>query len=262
MTETAQFETLLAEGLAVDVEARWGAGFLDGRYVPSEPSWTWPQIARPYLAEAGRLLDMGTGDGGQLLMLEPLPPFTVAYEEWWPTVPAAIETLRPYGVDLVVCLGSDDNIATRRTRPALPFADATFDVITSRHEAFDADDITRLLRPGGHFVTQQVGGDEEASVREMLGLAAQTEPWTLAEARAQLESAGLVIVDAGEERQAARYTDIAALIAYVRSTPWSVPEFDPVEMRTRLSELHERCVRDGSVDAVSHRFWIVARRPT
>jgi SAM-dependent methyltransferase len=260
MPDTALFETLLAEGLAVDVEAQWGAGFLDGRYVPGEPSWTWRQIARPYLADAERLLDMGTGDGGQLLTLAPLPSVSIAYEEWWPTVPAAIETLRPYEVGLVICLGSDDNTATRRTRPGLPFADAAFDVIVNRHEAFDAADVRRLLRPGGVFVTQQVGADEGASVRALLGLEPLAAEWTLAVAQDQLNDAGFEIVDAGEERVPARYTDIAALIAYVRSDPWSVPEFDPATMRDRLRWLHERCVREGGIDALTHRFRVAARR--
>ena len=67
--------------------------------------------------------------------------------------------------------------------------------------------------------------------------------------------------DPGEERVASRFTDLAALIGYARSVPWSVPEFAPDRMRPRLRELHERCVRDGSVELVSHRFWVVARRP-
>ncbi len=260
MPDTAQFETLLAEGLAVDVEAQWGAGFLEGRYVPGEPSWTWPQIARPYLTDSRRLLDMGTGDGAQLLTLAPLPPLTIAYEEWQPTVPVAVETLRPYGVRLVVCLGSDDDTDSRRTRPGLPFAAGAFDVIVNRHEAFDPDDVRRMLRPGGVFVTQQVGRDEGASVRALLGLDPYAAEWTLAVARDQLIAADFTVVDAGEERVPARYTDIAALIAYVRSTPWSVPGFDPVTMRDRLRLLHERCVRDGGIDAVTHRFWVAARR--
>jgi hypothetical protein len=262
MPDTAQFEALLTEGLSVDVEARWGAGFLDGRYVPGEPSWTWPQVARPYLAGAERLLDMGTGDGGQLLTLAPLPSVTIAYEEWQPTVAAAVATLRPHGVHLVVCLGSDDNTASRRTRPRLPFADGAFDVVVNRHEALDADDVWRLLRPAGAFVTQQVGGDEEASVRALLGLAPQTGDWMLAEARAQLESAGLTIVDGAEDRTATRFADVAALVAYIRSVPWSIPEFDPTAMQERLAALHEACVRDGGVEAVTHRFWVGARRPT
>src|SRR5215510_5520346 len=96
MTTATDFDVLLAEGLAVDVDAYWGAGFLDGRYLPEQPSWTWPELARPYLDGAERLLDMGTGDGGWLRALEPWPPCTIAYEEWWPTVPTAVRTLRPH----------------------------------------------------------------------------------------------------------------------------------------------------------------------
>jgi SAM-dependent methyltransferase len=254
------FEALLEEGLTVDVEAHWGAGFLPGRYLPGEPSWSWPQVARPYLSGVDRLLDMGTGDGSALLTLAPLPPLTIAYEEWWPTVPTAMSILRPHGVRVVVCLGSDDNTAPRRTRPRLPFADGAFDAITNRHEAFDAADVRRLLRPGGRFVTQQVGGDEESSVRALLGLEPRTDEWSRAVAERQLAAAGLVTDDAVEERVVSRFTDVAAFVAYVRSVPWSVPEFDAVGLREPLRTLHERCVRDGGIEAVSHRFWIGARR--
>jgi SAM-dependent methyltransferase len=259
--DTPAFETLLAEGLAVDVEEQWGAGFLPGRYLPGEPSWSWPQVARPYVDGAERLLDMGTGDGSWLLTLTPLPSTTIAYEEWWPTVPAATATLRPYGVGLVVCLGADDNPASERIRPRLPFADRSFDVVTNRHEAFDADDVGRLLRPGGRFVTQQVGSEEEASVRGLLGLQPLRQPWTLDVARDELSAAGLAIRDAAEEHVAGRFTDVGAFVAYVRTTPWSAPEFDPVAFRDRLVAVHDHCVRHGGVDIVSHRFWIAAESP-
>jgi SAM-dependent methyltransferase len=262
MLGSTDFESLVAEGIALDVEARWGAGFLAGRYLPGEPSWTWPGVARPYVDGVDRMLDMGTGDGSELLSLAPLPRLTVAYEEWWPTVPAAVATLRPHGVHLVVCLGSDDNTATRRSRPVLPFVDRCFDAIINRHEAFDAADVRRLLRPGGVFVTQQVGADEEASVRTLLGLSPRSDAWDLDTARAQLAAAGLVVVDAAEERVASRFTDVAALVGYVRSVPWSVPEFDPVAMRERLRVIHDRCGSDGGVDVLSHRFWVATRGPS
>ena len=262
MTTASDFDALLGEGLAVEVDAYWGAGFLDGRYLPEEPSWTWPELARPYLDGAERLLDMGTGDGGWLRTLEPWPATTIAYEEWWPTVPKAVATLRPHGAHLVVCLGSDDNPASVRTRPGLPFATASFDLLTNRHECFDAHELRRLLRPGGSFLTQQVGSDEEASVRALLGLEPQSDaPWTLAVARAELSTAGLVLDDGAEERLSTRFTDVAAFVAYVRSVPWSVPEFDPELMGERLAALHHRCVRDGAIEAVTSRFWVAARRP-
>lgn len=261
MRGSTDFEARLAEGLALDVEAHWGAGFLPGRYLPGEPSWTWPVVVRPYLDGVDRLLDMGTGDGSELLTLAPLPQQTIAYEEWWPTVPAAVATLRPHGVHLVVCLGSDDNTTLVRSRPRLPFSDGSFDAITNRHEAFAAADVRRLLRPGGGFVTQQVGTVEGASIRALLGLAPQPGAWDLDVATAQLAVAGLAVIDGDEERVASRFTDVAALIGYVRTIPWSVPEFDPVAMWERLRSLHEQCVRDGGVEVVSHRFWVAARRP-
>lgn len=258
---TPDFAALLAEGMALDVEAHWGAGFLAGRYLPGEVSWSWPAAARPYLASASRLLDMGTGEGSALLSLAPLPLFAVAYEQWRATVPAAVATLRPAGVHLVVCMGSDENTAGTHTGPALPFADASFDVVTNRHEAFDPDDVRRLLRPGGTFVTQQVGSDESDSVRALLGLPPQGPAWNLDVARSQLGSAGFAVEQQAEERVTMRCTDVAAFIGYVRSTPWAVPEFDPVAMRGRLEALHDRCAHGGSIDAVGHRFWVAARAP-
>jgi hypothetical protein len=203
------------------------------RYLPGRPSWTWPELARPCLDGADRLLDIGTGDGAWLRTLEPLPACTIAYEEWWPTVPAAVAT-------------------------------ASFDVITNRHESFDAREMRRLLRPGASFVTQQVSGEEETSIRALLGLDPQagSEPWTLAVAQAELTAAGMALDDGVEERLTTRFTDIAAFVAYVRSVPGSVPEFDPKLMRDRLAELHDRCIRDGAIEAVTPRFWLVARRPS
>jgi hypothetical protein len=60
---TPGFEDLLAEGYGVDVEAAWGVGFLQGRYVPGERPWTWRGLAGPLVQQSESMLDMGTGDG-------------------------------------------------------------------------------------------------------------------------------------------------------------------------------------------------------
>ena len=255
------FEALLAEGLAVDVESRWGAGFLPGRYLPGEPPWSWPEMVRPWLDGAKSALDMGTGDGAVLAGLRPLPALTVAQEEWLPTVPAAVQTLRPLGVPLVVAQGSADNTADQSRGPALPFRDRAFDVVLNRHEAFDATEVQRVLKPGGAFCTQQVGDDEVASVRALLDLPALPGTWGLGEAARQVAAGGLEVLDAREARVPATFTDVAALVAYVRALPWEVPEFDARRFRPVLQRLHEQCRRTGCVTATSHRFLVIAQRP-
>ena len=62
------------------MEAYWGAGLPTGRYRADKPDWSYEATARGILAEAGSALDMGTGEGGILASLAPLPKLTVAYE--------------------------------------------------------------------------------------------------------------------------------------------------------------------------------------
>jgi SAM-dependent methyltransferase len=255
-----EFEQLLAEGLRLDVEAYWGAGLLPERLLAESPSWSYPAMARSILSSAQSALDMGTGEGGVLARLAPLPRLTVAYEGWWPTVPAAQERLKPLGVHLVVALGSPDNVVgpdLQRRRSGLPFCSDAFDVILNRHEAFDPFEIRRIIKPGGRFLTQQVGSDEAASVRTLLGLPVDRSAWAAALAIDQLQPAGWTIDDAREDRLTMRFADIAALIGYVRTIPWAYRDLDWATVRPRLQQLHAKSQSDP-IEAISHRFVVLA----
>jgi SAM-dependent methyltransferase len=255
------FEQLLAEGLRLDVEAYWGAGLLPERLSAESPSWSYPALARSILSNAQSALDMGTGEGGVLASLAPLPRLTVAYEEWWPTVPTARERLKPLGVQLVVALGSPDNVGApdlRRRRPGLPFCSEAFDVILNRHEAFDPFEIHRIIKPGGRFLTQQVGSDEAASVRTLLGLPVDHSTWAAAPAIDQLQPAGWTIDDVREARLPMKFADIAALIGYIRTIPWAYRDLDWASVRPRLQQLHRQSQSDP-IEATSHRFVVLAR---
>jgi hypothetical protein len=256
-----QFDELMVDGLTLDVEAYWGAGFLAGRFRADEPSWSYEAMARLILGEAESALDMGTGEGGVLASLTPLPPLMVAYEAWWPTVPAVKATLTPLGVHLVVALGSTDNVAKPDApdRPGLPFRSEVFDVVLNRHEAFDPFEVRRIIKPRGRFLTEQVGSDEAASVRALLGLPVDERAWTAAVAVAQLELAGWAVVEVDEDRLTVRFSDLAALIGYVRSLPWAYEDLDWVTATPRLQQLHALS-QLKPIEAVAHRF-VVAARP-
>lgn len=253
------FDELLAEGVAVDVST-WGAGFLPGRYVEEPLPWDYAGVVARYLQDASTMLDMGTGDGSKLLRLGPLPALTVAYEEWASTIPAAARILRLAGVPLVRCQASVENTdRSGAERSALPFRDGSFDLVVNRHECFSSADVHRILRPGGVFVTQQVGAGQHGELRELLGLAApDLGRWDLGEAWRQVEEAGLVVVDGGEASIEARCTDVGALVAYLRTVPWQVPEFSVARYRERLYVLYEQST--GEVRWRTNRFWLAARR--
>lgn len=250
------FETLVAEGAAVDVST-WGAGFLDGRHHEEPLPWRYRDVARPYLAGTETLLDLETGDGGRLLGLAPLPPRAVACENWAPTIPAAVATLRPAGVALVRCADAPSNATPGDVAgaPVLPFRDGTFDVVANRHGCFDAHDVRRVLRPGGVFVTQQVGSQVTAELRALLGRAPDVAPWHLALARGQVAAAGLTVVGSGEAAVRMWWDDVGALVAYLRSVPWEVPDFDVDRDRDRLRELHDA----NRLSVAFHAFWLAAR---
>jgi SAM-dependent methyltransferase len=148
------------------------AGLPTGRYGADEPDWSYEATAREILAEAGSALDMGTGEGGILASLAPLPKLTVAYEGVVADCSPAQATLRRLGVHLVVALGSADNGPgpARQPRPGLPFQAAAFDVALNRHEAFDPFEVRRIVKPRGRFLTEQVGSDQGASVHRLLRL--------------------------------------------------------------------------------------------
>ena len=251
----------MAEGLNVDVEAYWGAGFPTGRYRADKPDWSYEATARAILAEAESALDMGTGEGGVLASLTPLPELTVAYEGWWPTVPAAQATLRPHGAHLVVALGSADNVPRpdQQGRPGLPFQAEAFDVVLNRHEAFDPVEVRRIVKPRGRFLTEQVGSDQGASVRRLLGL--PVDGARLDRRCRCWPTRGRRLGDrrSREDHTPMRFSDIAALISYVRTAPWAFEDLDWNNARPALQQLHAQSL-SKPIDAVSHSFLILATR--
>jgi hypothetical protein len=238
-----EFEQLVAEGLRLDVEAYWGAGLLPERLSAEGPSWSYTAMARSILSNAQSALDMGTGEGGVLRKLGTVAQTDGCVREWWPTVPAAQERLKPLGVHLVVTLGSADNVGgpdLQRRRPGLPF------------------EIFRIIKPGGRFLTQQVGSDEAASVRTLLGLPIDRSAWAAAPAIDQLQPAGWAIDDVREDRLTMKFADIAALIGYVRTIPWAYQDLDWARVKPRLQQLHFRSQSDP-IEAISHHFLVLAR---
>ncbi len=251
---TTSFEELITEADAVDVTG-WDFSWLDGRAKEERPQWGYQKMMGERLGRATLALDIETG-GGEVLAGVPQRAGSamVATESWPPNVQIAQENLRTKGVIVV---------AVDQSR-SLPFADGTFDLVTSRHPvAVHWDEIARILAPGGTYFSQQVGPD---SGHEVYDFFLGPQPLGQSDrdprlARAGAEGAGLKVVDLRTAELRMEFFDVGAMVYFLRKVVWFVPDFSVEKYRDRLRALHQRIQLDGPFVAYSRRFLIEARKP-
>jgi SAM-dependent methyltransferase len=154
------FDRLLDEADALPI-AGWDLSVLGDRIVIGALPWDFDEIVASHARMAPDLLDIGTAGGEWLAGLRARPARTVATEGWPPNVEVAARRLRPLSVTVVATEPAADNVdqVAHESRGRLPFPSESFSLVTSRHEAFIAREVSRVLVPDGVFLTQQVGGD-------------------------------------------------------------------------------------------------------
>ncbi|WP_327593670.1 methyltransferase domain-containing protein [Streptomyces chartreusis] len=256
--DSRPFEELLAEGAAVPTEG-WDFSWFRGRATEARPSWGYAVSLADRLAGASAALDLQTG-GGEVLdfalgRAPKAPVLTVATEGWPPNVAKATALLAARGVAVV---------AAPEEAP-LPFADAAFDLVTSRHPVrAHWPEIARVLRPGGTYFAQHVGPH---SVFELVEYFLGPQPEEVRSGRdpererADAEAAGLEVVDLRAEELRMEFHDIAAVVHFLRKVVWMVPGFTVEAHRPRLKDLHEQIESDGPFVAHSTRHLFEARKP-
>ncbi|MFJ5891665.1 class I SAM-dependent methyltransferase [Streptomyces californicus] len=249
-----RFEALVAEADAVSVDG-WDFSWLDGRATEQRPSWGYARAMADRLGRARAALDLQTGGGEVLASAPKLPPVTVATEAWPPNVARATALLHPLGAAVV----ADED------EPPLPFADAAFDLVVSRHPVTTWwEEIARVLTPGGTYFSQQVG---PASVFELVEYFLGPQPAEIRrarhpdDARAAATAAGLDVVDLRFEELRTEFHDIGAVVYFLRKVIWMVPGFTVEQYRPRLTALHRRIEEEGPFLAHTTRFLIEARKP-
>ncbi len=247
------YDDLVAEALAADFRG-WDFGFLAGRIEGGE-AWNYDELASAEISDSTRLLDIGTGGGETLegILAGRRPEHVVATEGYAPNVPVARARLEPLGIEVR---------DTSSSGPSLPAADGEFDLVLARHAGAPSAELHRVLQPGGVFLTQGVGRDNDLEFNEALGGPAPThagEP-SFADAVADLKRTGFEIDRADEVFNEAGYTDIGAIVFHLMAVSWQVPGFDVTTYDQALRKLDARIRVEGRFVVRNHRTLIRARR--
>jgi SAM-dependent methyltransferase len=263
------FEDLLAEGESVPVEGwdfSWFAGRAEGsthpRATEERPPWGYARRMGARMAALAGVpgaaaLDLQTGGGEVLATIPAAPPTLAATESWPPNLAVAERNLVPLGAEVVPVPSPDSD---------LPFPDATFDLVVSRHPvSVRWDEVARVLKPGGTYFSQDVGHGSVGELTEfMMGPPEPPAPdqpnrdpkWSVLAA----ERAALTVTDLWEFRGRMEFNDVAAVVVFLRKVVWIVPGFTMAGYRDRLRALHEQIQRDGPFPATSVRFLIEVRK--
>lgn len=235
--------------------AGWDFSYLAGRMVEDWSALTWDYRAEveALLPQTHSLLDLGTGGGEFLASLKPLPADTCATEGYAPNIPLARQLLEPLGVRVYEV--AEDLL--------LPLENERYGLVIDRHEAYLPQEVLRVLKPGGLFLTQQVdGGDHFEDLHRMLGAAtSHVRPeWHLSYAVQELEAAGFEILEQAEAWPVTRFSDVGAIVYYLKAIPWQISDFSLEKYWPALQKVHQQIQREGFVEIHGHYFFIRARK--
>ena len=232
----------------------WDFSYISGTgRMQSEPlPWNYTSIILPFMRRIETMLDMGTGGGEFLSLIQSLPKHTCATEAYEPNVALAKKRLEPLGVHVFHVEDDMD----------LPFREKKFELIINRHESYEPIEVRRILRPSGHFITQQVGEQNDIDINHLLGNEAPKDetPWNAAYAAKELQAQEFKIINQREDFPMTRFYDIGAIVYYLKAIPWVVEGFTVEKYFDRLSELHELIQKQGYVEVREQRFLIIAEK--
>lgn len=231
----------------------WDFSHIEGRYEEEHDlPWRYREVVGEYLRPELRLLDYDTGGGELLLSLGHPYSHTAATEGYPPNVALCRERLLPLGIDFREC---DD--------PAhIPWPEGSFDLILNRHGSFDAPELFRLLTKGGVFVTEQVGGDNDRDLVEIVlpGTPVPFPHLHLDRQQAAFEAAGFTVRLAEEARRPILFRDVGAFVWFARVLPWEFPGFSVERCFDRLLAMQRLLEEQGEIRGTIHRFLLAAEK--
>lgn len=232
----------------------WDFSHIHGKYDEERDlPWNYREAVERYLQPDMKLLDLDTGGGEFLLSLGHPCENLAATENYPPNAALCEERLLPLGIDF----------RQADSGGRLPFDSRSFDMIINRHGDFNPEEISRVIKPGGIFVTEQVGAEND---RELVALLLKDVPKLpfpeqyLEKARRAFEKSGFCVLEAEEAFRPIRFWDVGALVWFARIIEWEFPGFQVEGCLDNLYRAQEILEREGVIEGRIHRFLLAAKK--
>lgn len=229
----------------------WDYSHIEGRIIDSKPTWSCSKLIKDFLQPQDNILGFGSVCGPFLMTLEHPIERIYTTANWGPSTLLESETSAPLGISGV----------NELVREMLPYGDDMFDVVVSRHESYCIEQVRRVLKSGGRFVTQQVGGKNnlDLSLRLIPDFEENANEHDLMSVIAELQENGFEIEYADEQFPRLRFADVGAVVYFARGLRWEFPNFSVNACFDRLLELQKELERNGYIECCQHRLIVVAR---
>ncbi len=228
----------------------WDFSYLKDRVSEAEPGWDYLALARAAGSRSRDILDVATGGGEILSTLGPFPGRVRATEGYVPNVAVARRRLAPLGIE----------VFQANTASGMPFEDGAFDLVINRHGGFRPEEMHRMLKPGGTFLSQQVGGDNLADLIADFGAQPKWPDNTLSRIADHFRGLGCAVTRAEEWRGPVTFADVGAIVYFLTAVPWVAPGFDVTTHLAHLEALERRRAAGEPLRFTYTRFLIEARK--
>ena len=231
----------------------WDFSYLNNRWDDESLPWDYNKIVKSYLKNEYKLLDIGTGDGKVLLTFNHPYHNTFVTEGYKPNYEICMEKLNPLGIKVFNYAGDkkfdliDNN---------------SFDIVINRHESYDEEELYRILKPGGIYITQQVGtynNKDLASFFDEKNIELFPN-LTLEKSIKRLEKYNFQIKYSNEYYPILKFYDLGAIAYFAKIIKWEFIDFSVNKYIDKFILLQDLIKEKGFISSKQHRFIIVAQK--
>lgn len=200
------------------------------------------------------LLDVGTGGGERLEAFAPKVREAIGIDVDRELIKTTAENLGKsslQNVNLILC-----------DSEKVPIAGASIDMVIDRQSPFNAKEVSRILKPGGTFITQQVSEGDKSNFKEIFqrGQSYEKKSSTLKKRYlTELREAGIRIIEERAVNTTEYYESMDDVIFLFANTP-IIPDFDFEKEQDKLEKIEEKFRTDKGIRTNSERFLIVGSK--